>query len=43
MAVGALVPVFLRTLRSLNDELAHPDTWRLLHHHLAVNGAASRP
>lgn len=40
MAVDALVPVFLRTLRSLNDVLAHPDTWRTLHRHLASDKAA---
>ena len=39
MAVDALVPVFLRTLRSLNDELARPDTWKLLHRHLATDRA----
>jgi len=40
MAVDALVPVFLKTLRSLNDELAHPNTWRLLHRHLTTDSAA---
>lgn len=42
MAVDALVPVFLRTLRSLNEELAHPETWRLLHRHLAPDHAPER-
>ena len=34
MSASAAVPTFLRTLRSLKDELSHPETWRLLERHL---------
>ena len=34
MAIDALVPVFLRTLRSMSEELADPMTWSVLNRHL---------
>jgi NTE family protein len=34
LSTKAAVPAFLRTLRSLKDELARPDTWQVLHRHL---------
>lgn len=36
MAVDALVPTFMATLRSMRDELAHPSTWSVLSRHLAI-------
>ena len=40
MAVEAAIPSFLTTLRSLNDELSHPSTWRILARHLGGGAAA---
>ena len=34
MAIDALVPVFLRTLRSMSEELAEPTTWGVVSRHL---------
>ena len=34
LSTKAAVPAFLRTLRSLKDELARPDTWQVLRNHL---------
>ena len=34
MSVGAAIPSFLATLRSMRDELAHPATWSVLERHL---------
>ena len=34
MSVKAAVPVFLRTLRSMRDELGRPDVWSVLERHL---------
>jgi NTE family protein len=42
MAVEAAVPVFLRTLRSMKDELAHHETWALLERHLVSPVASSQ-
>jgi hypothetical protein len=33
-SVDAAVPAFLRTLRSLRDELGHHETWTILESHL---------
>ena len=35
-SVKAAVPSFLRTLMSMRDELARPETWDLLEKHLGV-------
>ncbi len=34
LSTRAAIPAFLRTLRSLKDELAQPDTWNMLSRHL---------
>ena len=34
MSASAAVPTFVRTLRSLKDELSHPETWLVLERHL---------
>jgi len=36
LSVRAAVPSFLRTLMSMRDELAHPETWEVLERHLGV-------
>jgi NTE family protein len=36
LSTKAAVPAFLRTLRSLKDELARPDTWQVLRRHLVT-------
>jgi NTE family protein len=36
MSTHAAIPVFLRTLRSLRDELSHHETWDLLSRHLVT-------
>ena len=40
MSVEAAVPAFLRTLRSLHDQLGRPGTWELLERHLGSQAAA---
>jgi NTE family protein len=39
LSTKAAVPAFLRTLRSLKDELARPETWKVLERHLMGPGA----
>jgi NTE family protein len=36
MSVTAAIPAFLRTLRSLKDELSHHETWDVLERHLVL-------
>lgn len=38
MSTAAAVPAFLRTLRSMRDELARPGVWSVLERHLLVKG-----
>jgi NTE family protein len=38
MSTAAAVPAFLRTLRSMRDELARPGVWSVLEQHLLVKG-----
>lgn len=37
LSVRAAVPSFLRTLMTMREELAHPEVWDVLHHHLGVS------
>ncbi len=39
LSTKAAVPAFLRTLRSLKDELGKPDTWSVLQRHLVASPA----
>ncbi len=39
LSTKAAVPAFLRTLRSLKDELGRPDTWGILQRHLVPSPA----
>ena len=36
LSTKAAVPAFLRTLRSLKDELGRPETWNVLKRHLGA-------
>ncbi len=36
MSVGAAIPAFLTTLRSMRFELARPSVWSVLEHHLGI-------
>lgn len=40
MSVEAAIPAFLATLRSMQDELAHPSTWKVLSDHIVQDGPA---
>lgn len=42
LSTKAAVPAFLRTLRSLKDELSKPDTWSILERHLVEPAARHR-
>ncbi|MCL1598232.1 MAG: patatin-like phospholipase family protein [Actinomycetia bacterium] len=37
MSVGAAIPAFLTTLRSMRFELAHPSVWKVLERHLVAS------
>ena len=44
LSVDAAIPVFLATLRSMRDELAHPATWEVLERHLKSRvGVSQQP